>query len=255
GNIGLQFCECENLHGRDVGQNVLAERRVLSKQVPYLKQVAPPAITAICAELVRKIEAKGQAPVDIHRLLCMECLQAPALTKKNYTIGNIFTTDNVLSAGHETTSATMCFAIMLLGVHTDWQNKARQEVDRVLGDRMSPTHEDQLQLKTLTMILKESELRRENNSLTLNLVSLYPHSRPALRLFPAAPGTVRITEKATPVIHFVLPPKVHIMPVFMAMQRHPKNFANPLKFDPTRWQTNKTAEEIDENVEEGSPKD
>jgi hypothetical protein len=68
-----------------------------------------------------------------------------------------------LLAGHETTSTALSFALHLLGRHPEVQQRVREEVAGVVGDRM-PTAEDARFLTYTTMVLKE-----------------------AMRLFPSAP--------------------------------------------------------------------
>src|SRR5207253_432000 len=47
----------------------------------------------------------------------------------------------ILLAGHETTALALGYSLYLLGLNPDVQDKLRDEVQRVLGDR-TPTHTD-----------------------------------------------------------------------------------------------------------------
>ncbi|CAN5960418.1 unnamed protein product [Sphagnum jensenii] len=59
--------------------------------------------------------------------------------------------------GHETTSTLLTWAMMLLGSHTIWQERAREEVIEVCGHGDHPIDANMLnKLKTLTMILNET---------------------------------------------------------------------------------------------------
>lgn len=51
-------------------------------------------------------------------------------------------------AGHETTSSLLSWTILLLAIHTDWQEKARQEVLELYGQQ-NPTAEGLPRLKTV----------------------------------------------------------------------------------------------------------
>jgi cholesterol 24(S)-hydroxylase len=67
-------------------------------------------------------------------------------------------------AGQETTANTLAFCFMEIGRNDDIFKKAREEVDRVLGERNEITYQDAVDLKYCSCIFKE-----------------------ALRLYPPAP--------------------------------------------------------------------
>lgn len=52
------------------------------------------------------------------------------------------------SAGHGTTSILLSWTILLLAIHRDWQEKAREEVVRLFGQQ-APTSEGISRLKTV----------------------------------------------------------------------------------------------------------
>nr|AOA32958.1 CYP734A50 [Primula forbesii] len=62
----------------------------------------------------------------------------------------------MLFAGKYTTSSLMTWTIVLLAMHPQWQELAREEVLRNCGDHDIPTKGHVAKLKTLSMILKES---------------------------------------------------------------------------------------------------
>ncbi|KAJ6742825.1 CYTOCHROMEA2 [Salix viminalis] len=59
-------------------------------------------------------------------------------------------------AGKQTTSNLLTWTTVLLAMHPQWQVQAREEVLRVCGSRDTPTKDDVVKLKTLSMILNES---------------------------------------------------------------------------------------------------
>lgn len=52
-------------------------------------------------------------------------------------------------AGHETTTSLLSWTFLLLAIHTDWQDKARQEVIELFGQE-NPTPEGLPRLKTVS---------------------------------------------------------------------------------------------------------
>ncbi|KAF6140066.1 hypothetical protein GIB67_001807 [Kingdonia uniflora] len=60
-------------------------------------------------------------------------------------------------AGHETTTSLLSWAMLLLAIHTDWQEKARKEVIELFGGK-TPAPDDNgiAKLKTMTMIINET---------------------------------------------------------------------------------------------------
>ena len=95
-------------------------------------------------------------------------------------------------AGQETTANTLSFSFQEIFRHPEIAQKAREEIDRVLGERTEVTFQDASELKYCTAIFKE-----------------------ALRLFPPAPSVNRFATEEVD-IHEIKIPKntplwVHIM--------------------------------------------
>ena len=74
-------------------------------------------------------------------------------------------------AGQETTANALSFCFLEMGRNSDILIKAREEVDRVLGERSEITYQDVNELKYCSAIFKES-----------------------LRLYPPAPAISRQTK-------------------------------------------------------------
>ncbi|KAL3633041.1 hypothetical protein CASFOL_026025 [Castilleja foliolosa] len=62
----------------------------------------------------------------------------------------------IFFAGKHTTANLLTWTTVLLAMHPQWQDQAREEVLRVCGARDTPTKDDLPKLKTLGMILNES---------------------------------------------------------------------------------------------------
>ncbi|CAN6174274.1 unnamed protein product [Urochloa humidicola] len=58
-------------------------------------------------------------------------------------------------AGHDTSALLLTWALMLLSTHTEWQDRARDEVARVCGDA-PPSYDDLSKLTVLQMIIHET---------------------------------------------------------------------------------------------------
>ncbi|WCJ22076.1 Cytochrome P450 CYP749A22 [Euphorbia peplus] len=83
------------------------------------------------------------------------------LMKKNREDGKISIQDIVdecktfYIAGHETTTSALTWTMFLMSVHTDWQQKARNEVREFLGTDTPTTFDDIPKLKIMSMIVNE----------------------------------------------------------------------------------------------------
>ncbi|WP_406375377.1 cytochrome P450 [Streptomyces virginiae] len=115
-----------------------------------------------------------------------------------------------LLAGHETTATSLCFALHLLSLHPEQQDRARAEVSRVLGDR-TPEAADLERLPYLTQVLKE-----------------------AMRLYPAAPVIGRKAVAATRIGEHTIPAGADVILAPWVTHRHPAYWPDPDRFDPER---------------------
>ncbi|KAJ0537884.1 putative 11-oxo-beta-amyrin 30-oxidase [Helianthus annuus] len=98
-------------------------------------------------------------------------------------------------AGHGTISLLLTWATLLLGIHTEWQEKARKEVQQVFGNH-NPSSEGIARLKKMSMIINET-----------------------LRLYPPAISTGRKVYKETRVGDLVLPPNLNLQIPFLPLHQ------------------------------------
>ncbi|KAI3684816.1 hypothetical protein L6452_34042 [Arctium lappa] len=107
-------------------------------------------------ELIRKLIEKNRNTKQNPRTL-LSLLMSP------YKKDDILTLEEIVSecktfyfAGKETTANLLTWVFLLLGLHQEWQNKAREEVVRVCGENVFPCVENLVELKIVSMILNET---------------------------------------------------------------------------------------------------
>jgi cytochrome P450 len=116
-----------------------------------------------------------------------------------------------LLAGHETTSTALTFACHLLGHHPQVQQRVRDEVDEVLGDR-PPDAADVARLPYTGMVIRE-----------------------AMRLYPPAYAFGRGTATEEVIGGFRIPAGSVVLVSPWATHRHPDFWTEPQLFDPERF--------------------
>jgi cytochrome P450 len=116
-----------------------------------------------------------------------------------------------LLAGHETTATSLAFALHLLGLHPEQQERARAEALAVLGDR-PPRAEDLAALPYLTAVLKE-----------------------AMRLYPAAAVIGRRAVADCEIDGVRIPAGADVLVTPYVTHRHPAHWPDPERFDPGRF--------------------
>ncbi|KAL3511016.1 hypothetical protein ACH5RR_030417 [Cinchona calisaya] len=116
------------------------------------------------------------------------------------------------TAGQGTTSILLSWTILLLAIHTDWQEKAREEVLELFGQQ-PPNSEGIGRLKTMSMIINES-----------------------LRLYPPSVYTERKAKKGAKLGNFILPANMNVHVPILAIHHDPKIWGKDADiFDPERF--------------------
>jgi cytochrome P450 len=122
-----------------------------------------------------------------------------------------------LLAGHETTSMSLTFALHLLGRHPDIQERVRDEVKRVLGDKPPTAAQLINELPYTTAVLKE-----------------------AMRLYPAAPITGRRSLEDTTIGGYDVPAGSDVVLSVWSIHHREDLWPDPERFDPDRFLGNPT---------------
>ncbi|RIA94749.1 cytochrome P450 [Glomus cerebriforme] len=120
-------------------------------------------------------------------------------------------------AGHDTTANALSTILYLLAIHKDVQKKVRDEILRVLGDDLTPNSEQQKELKYMNMVINEN-----------------------LRLYPPVANLPRRTpSKDIKFRNHVIPAKTPIIINIYGIHHSSKNWENPEKFIPERFENEK----------------
>ncbi|TNN89699.1 Cytochrome P450 4V2 [Liparis tanakae] len=121
--------------------------------------------------------------------------------------------DTFMFRGHDTTAASMNWAVHLLGAHPEAHGKVQQELREVFGESDRPANmEDVKRLKYLECVIKE-----------------------ALRLFPSVPFFARSIGEDCNINGFAVPKGVNAVIVTYALHRDPRYFPEPEAFRPERF--------------------
>jgi cytochrome P450 len=116
-----------------------------------------------------------------------------------------------IGAGHETTAVALAWTFYLLDQNPDATDRLRDEVDRVLGDRV-PTVDDLPNLSFTRRVIEES-----------------------LRIYPPVYGTIRDAREEDEIGGFRIPARSMIVLVPYVTHRHPEFWPDPDRFDPDRF--------------------
>ncbi|KAG9447963.1 hypothetical protein H6P81_014091 [Aristolochia fimbriata] len=116
-------------------------------------------------------------------------------------------------AGQETTAVLLTWTIVVLSMHPDWQQRAREEVLQFIGKAETPSINDINNLKIVTMILHE-----------------------ILRLYPPVIFLVRTVHKDTTIGGFNFPPGVVLTLQTLHVYRDPELWGfDAEEFNPERF--------------------
>nr|XP_057934093.1 cholesterol 24-hydroxylase-like [Doryrhamphus excisus] len=161
----------------------------------------------------RKVAIKSGAdvPKDILTQIIKAASKEESMTKEDQEV----MLDNFVTffiAGQETTANQLAFCIMELARHPDILDKAKKEVDDVIGMKRDISYDDLGKLVYLSQVLKET-----------------------LRLYPTAPGTSRDLPNDIIIDGVHVPAGAAIIFSSYMCGRMAKFFKDPLEFNPERF--------------------
>lgn len=111
-------------------------------------------------------------------------------------------------AGHETSASSLAWALYLLALYPDWQDRVAQEAQAFNGD-----------FSSLSNLRATRDVFRET-----------------LRLYPPVPMMVRETTQREAFRNRDVPVKAQVVISPWHVHRHSRLWENPDAFDPARWQ-------------------
>ncbi|KAM9356433.1 cholesterol 24-hydroxylase-like [Pholidichthys leucotaenia] len=152
-----------------------------------------------------------EVPKDILTQIIKSASEEESMTKEDEE----FMLDNFVTffiAGQETTANQLAFCIMELAQHPDILEKAKKEVDDVIGMKCDISYDDLGKLSYLSQVLKET-----------------------LRLYPTAPGTSRDILEDVVIDGIRIPGGCIAGFNSYVTGRMDKFFKDPLTFDPDRF--------------------
>ncbi|KAJ3494156.1 hypothetical protein NLG97_g4262 [Lecanicillium saksenae] len=158
---------------------------------------------------VQQMDTYANQPSYVSRALEYH---ADVLTKE--TEGDIkWTAATLYAAGTETTSATLTSFILAMIMFPNVQQKAQEEIDRVIGRGRLPSFKDQENLPYINRIVTES-----------------------YRWFPNLPmGIAHQSDEDLVFAGFDIPKGTCIFPAIWGICHDPQLYPNPSDFDPDRY--------------------
>uniref|UniRef100_A0AAY4AYR4 aromatase n=1 Tax=Denticeps clupeoides TaxID=299321 RepID=A0AAY4AYR4_9TELE len=128
----------------------------------------------------------------------------------------MFLTTSFRNKGHDTTAASMNWALYLIGSHPDVQKKLQQELQEVFGksSRLLPSinHPSDHLVRFVLCVIKET-----------------------LRIFPSVPLFARSIGEDCQMNGFKVPKGVNAVIIPYALHRDPRYFPDPEEFRPERF--------------------
>ncbi|CAL1268171.1 unnamed protein product [Larinioides sclopetarius] len=171
---------------------------------------------SVIQEKKRKL-LSGDPEVGIKkkRMALMDLLLEHHIKTKSLTEEDIREeVDTFAFEGHDTTSMGISWALYLIGLHKDVQEKVHEELDGIFGDdnERHANTEDLKDMKYLDCVLKESQ-----------------------RIFPSVPFIARQINENTNICGYPIPKGTSCLIYIHNLHRDERWFPNPEKFDPDRF--------------------
>ncbi|KAJ9695704.1 hypothetical protein PVL29_010936 [Vitis rotundifolia] len=205
-NLADYIWFCKNLDLQGFGKRVKEARKKFDKIMEKIMKDHEEA-----RRKKKEMSGEGDAVKDLLDILLaiMEDEKAEMRLTGENVKGIIM---DIFSAGTDTSASTMEWALAELINHPNMMDKARQEIDSMVGKDRLVEEFDIVNLPYLQAIVKET-----------------------LRLHPAGPLIVRESSKECTVGGYDVPAKTLVFVNVWAIGRDPNHWENPLEFSPGRF--------------------
>ncbi|XP_035900604.1 cytochrome P450 4d2-like isoform X1 [Anopheles stephensi] len=208
--------------------NLSADKRRQDRIIKVLHEFTTKIIQSRRRELMERGGAKveDEDPADIgtkRRMAFLDVLLQATIDGRPLTDREIQEeVDTFMFEGHDTTTISISFTLLLLARHPDVQEKVYQEVVDIVGsDPHTPlSHRNLQDMKYLEMVIKES-----------------------LRLYPPVPIIARRFTENVELEGKTVPEGSNFNIGIMHMHRDPTLFPDPERFDPERFAPDRTMEQ------------
>ncbi|XP_055009232.1 sterol 26-hydroxylase, mitochondrial isoform X2 [Boleophthalmus pectinirostris] len=181
---------------------------------PYWKFVeAWDYLFKVSGELIQKKISELEHKVDLDQNIDGAYLTHLLLSDRMTVEEILGSVTELLLAGIDTTSNTMCWALYLLAREPEIQEQLYQEVSQVCPGGRTPTSDDTAQMPFMKAVIKET-----------------------LRMYPSIPGNARLSvDKEMIVGDYLFPKNTLFHLCHFASSYDERIFPNPQSFQPQRW--------------------
>lgn len=164
----------------------------------------------------RRALTEGKANIEVKKKDFIDILLTATDQSGNHLTDNdiMEEMDTFLFEGHDTTSSGLSWTLYLLGLHPEYQDRCRKEMQEVLNDRVSVSWDDVINLKFTTMCIKES-----------------------MRLFPPVPFVHRQLKEDFKIGDHTIPKWTWLVLAIIISHRRQDIWTEPDKFNPHRFET------------------
>lgn len=196
--------------------------RELQGHIDSVKNLSQTVLNARMVEL--KKQMSGESTIELDEEISKRKVQEPFMDimihqhirdEKSITVDEMVAeTQTFLIAGHDTTGWALNYTIMLLGLHSNVQEKVHQEIDKYFSenDENSLTQETVKQFIYLDAVIKET-----------------------MRLYPPIPLISRKAEESIEINDMIIPKGSQVLLSISCIHRDKDYWSEPARFKPERF--------------------
>lgn len=178
--------------------------------------------------------------LDVHEreLVIDPAVKASKDGKKGLSIEEIFGNLFVINfAGHDTTANTLAFAMLLLAANPDIQAWLAEEISAIESTVGQDLSVESWDYRDVFPRLKRCQ------AVLLETLRLHPPIMSLPKWTKGRPQTIQVDGRT-----LVIPPGVGTSPHLLAIHTHPKYWADPFTWKPSRWIAESTSDVLGEKL-------